>query len=123
MPGVIHCASENEQSNSIFKALPPRKNYYKIVVTNSADSSLSGDIFFDILNLNDPAYPIDISTEGDRAIIEKDLSQIKFNPISRIGDPIEIKMTLYTDELLRLAADPSEISIAIYDFDWRSICS
>ena len=77
MPGVIHCAADSEQSNLNFKALPPRKNYYKIVVTDSADFiGIMSEIYFDILNLNDPAYPIDISTEGDSKSIEKDLSQI-----------------------------------------------
>ena len=31
-PGIIHLYSENEQQNSIFKALPPREDFYTVVV-------------------------------------------------------------------------------------------
>ena len=76
-----------------------------------------------MLNLKDSDYPMNISTSGDDQNTEKAMSQIKFDPTGRIGEPIEVFITLYTDELLRLAADPDAISIQIYDFDWRNKCT
>ena len=47
---------------------------------------------------------------------------IDFEPIGRIGTATQIYITLLTDQLLRVPADPSELSIVIYDFEWRDNC-
>ena len=71
MPGVVHFSALKEDSNVIFKALPPRKNYYRIVF---GSTTLSTEVLVDILNLKDPDYPMNISTDGDAQDIEKAMS-------------------------------------------------
>ena len=121
MPGVIHFQSGSEDENTIFKALPPRLDYYRVVFGGSPD--LSDEVYVNILNLKDKEYPMNICTDGDEQKIEDSLSQVIFDPVGRIGEPIEVRLTLYTDELLRLPVDPSAISVGIYDLDWRGRCT
>lgn len=63
MPTQIHFYLTGTD-NETFKALPPRLNYYKIVVVSS-DDVVAGEIPFDIHNLKDANYPDNIATTGD----------------------------------------------------------
>ena len=72
--GVVHFIAESEQSNLVFKALPPRSDFYKVVTDSSQKELDNATIFVDILNLSDADYPSNISTDGDDTTLELGLS-------------------------------------------------
>lgn len=117
MHGVLHINAENAEQNQLFKNLPPRKDFYKVVVAAGENSQLTGDILVDIVNLADPNYPTNISTDLNSSL-DLNLSQIEFDYAGRIGQNIEIKLTILTDELLLLPADQSNIRMAINDLEY-----
>ncbi len=69
MPGRIHYYAD-DKNHAVFKRLTPRTGHY-IVMTSVGEVKSDYKIEFDILNLMDRDYPMNVWTSGDDISLTK----------------------------------------------------
>ena len=99
--------------------MPPREQFYFISVFD-AQGLLTADIAVDIMNLDDPNYPENLFKEEDFEGTLSILStQIVYDGEIVIGQAAEIKIRLFTDNLLQFSlVSPDQLSLYYVNGPW-----